>query len=129
MTGIPSARITNITAWAAQLVAAGILGMAGVMKVTGNPDSVALFTALGAEPWGRWLVGLAELVTVGLLLRPSTAAAGGTLGLVLMVGALTAHFTRLGIDYNGDVSLFVMALVVLIASGIVVAKRRRPVAR
>jgi hypothetical protein len=124
MTSSATGRSRTIVTWAAQLLAAGILGMASVMKLTGNPDSVALFALLGAEPWGRWAVGLAELSAVGLLLRPKTAVAGGTIGIVLMLGAIGAHLTRLGIAYNGDPSLFVMALLVLAASVTVVVLRR-----
>lgn len=117
-------RSRNLIAWVAQLVAAGILAMASFMKLSGNPDSVQLFTTLGVEPWGRWLVGLAELTAVLLLIRPRTAVIGGMTGIALMVGAIGAHLTRLGISYNGDPSLFIMALMVLTASGLVVLLRR-----
>jgi len=124
MTTLSATRNRNIAAWIAQLVAAGILGMASVMKLTGNPDSVALFTTLGVESWGRWAVGLAELAAVLLLIRPRTAVVGGALGVILMIGAIGTHLTRLGISYNGDPSLFVMAVMVLAASVTVIALRR-----
>jgi uncharacterized ion transporter superfamily protein YfcC len=108
----------------AQILAAAILGMASITKLTGNADAIALFTTLGAEPWGRWLVGLAELTAVVLLLRPRTAVLGGGMGIILMVGAIGAHLTRLGVLYQGDPSLFIMALMVLAASVTVVGLRR-----
>ncbi len=115
----------NITAWIAQVVAAGILAIAAVGKITSHPDSIALFTTLGVEPWGRWAVGVAELGAIVLLLGPRTAAIGGALAAGLMVGALGSHVTKLGISYGGDASLFGMALVVLAASGTVAYLRRR----
>jgi len=121
----PQTRTRTIAAWAAQLVAVGILAMASVMKLMGNPDSVSLFTTLGAEPWGRWAVALTELAAVILLLRPKTAAAGGALAAVLMLGAIGTHLTKLGIAYNGDPSLFVMAVIVLVAGVTTVLLRRR----
>ena len=117
-------RSRNLVAWAAQLLAAGILAMASFMKLSGSADSVQLFTTLGVEPWGRWAVGLTELTATVLLVRPRTAVIGGMVGLVLMIGAIAAHLFRLGIVYNGEPSLFVMALMVLAASGVVVLLRR-----
>jgi hypothetical protein len=67
---------------------------------------------------------LAELAAVLLLIRPRTAVIGGMIGVALMVGAIGAHLTRLGISYNGDLSLFIMAVMVLGASGLVVLLRR-----
>ena len=124
MTGPTDSKTRTITAWVAQLIAAGILGMASFMKLTSSADSVALFTTLGVEPWGRWAVGLWELITVVLLLRARTARLGGILGAVLMVGAVGAHLTKLGIAYQGDPSLFVMALVALSATVTVILLRR-----
>jgi uncharacterized membrane protein YphA (DoxX/SURF4 family) len=124
MTDTSRGTAASIIPWVAQLVPAAILGMAAVPKLAGHPDSIALFTTLGAEPRGRWVVGLAELAAVILLVRPATAFFGGVLGIVLMIGAIGAHLTNLGVAYNGDPSLFVMALIVLVASLVVVALRR-----
>ena len=114
----------NVVAWVAQLVAGGILAMAGVMKLISHPESVALFETLGPEPWGRYLLGLVEVVTAGLLLLPSYARLGAFLAIAIMIGAIGSHLTVLGISYGGDATLFGMALVVL-AAAIVVARLRR----
>ena len=114
----------NALAWAAALLAAGILAMASFFKLTGAPDSVQLFETLGAEPWGRYLVGLLELTAVILLVRPATAAKGAALALFLMLGALGTHLFKIGINYQGDGgTLFGMALGVLIASALVARLR------
>jgi len=114
----------RIASWIAQLVAAGILGMASFFKLTSAPESIALFQQLGVEPWGRYAVGLYEGVTTLLLLIPRTAALGGLLAVGLMVGAILTHLTTLGIAVNGDPSLFMMALTTLAAGLVIVAIRR-----
>lgn len=118
-------RPRTVVTWVAQLVAAAILGMAGVAKLTAAPDSVALFTLLGAEPWGRLLLGAVELLATLLLVWPRAAAAGAALGAALMVGALGTHVFKIGITYGGDPSLFIMACVVLAACLATLALRSR----
>jgi hypothetical protein len=110
--------------WLAQVVAAAILGLAAFSKLTSAPDAVALFTPLGVEPWGRFLLGAIELLTAVLLLWPKSAVVGGVLGVVLMLGAIATHLFRIGITYGGDPSLFLMATVVLLASVATVTLRR-----
>jgi len=111
--------------WLPQVVAAVILGMAGLSKLTSAPDAVALFTLLGVEPWGRFLLGATELLAAVLLLWPPSAVLGGGLGVVLMLGAIATHVFRIGIAYGGDPSLFLMAVTVLVCSVATVALRRR----
>jgi putative oxidoreductase len=121
----PLSRQATIVSWVAALAAAGILGMAAFFKFTGAPESRALFETLGVEPWGRYLVGLGELLAVLLLIRPATARWGGFVALALMLGAIGTHFTVLGINYQGDGgTLFAMAVAVLIAALVVVFLRR-----
>lgn len=120
-----SPRTHTVLTWIARLVAAGILGMASFAKLTAASDSVALFTLLGAEPWGRLLVGSAELVATVLLLRSTMAVVGASLGAVLMLGAIATHLFKIGITYGGDPSLFIMACVVLIACAATVWLRRQ----
>jgi hypothetical protein len=42
-------------------------------KFRAAPESVAIFSALHVEPWGRILAGLAELAISLLILFPRTA--------------------------------------------------------
>ncbi len=114
----------TIVSWIAQLAAAGILGMAGVFKVISAPESIRLFQDLGVEPWGRYAMGTAELLTTLLLLVPATAAWGGLAAMGLMTGAIGVHLFRIGIVYNGDPSLFFMGVTTFV-SGLVVAVLRR----
>ena len=115
----------TVVSWVAQLAALVILAMAGFMKLSGAPDSVALFELLGAEPFGRYAVGAFEVIAVLLLIRPATAAWGGLLAIGLMGGAIGTHLFKIGVAYPGDGSLFMMALVVFIAGAIVAALRRQ----
>jgi uncharacterized membrane protein YphA (DoxX/SURF4 family) len=119
-------RLGTILRWAARLVPAAILGMAVVPKLTGAPDAVTLFTTLGAEPWGRYLVGSAELLTVVLLLAGRTVRLGAALGLVLMTGAIGTHLLRLGVSYGGDPSLFIMAVTAFAGSAAAFWLHRAP---
>jgi hypothetical protein len=115
----------TVVSWVAQLAALVILAMAGFMKLSGAPDSVALFELLGAEPLGRYAVSAFEVIAVLLLIRPATAAWGGLLAIGLMGGAIGTHLFKIGVAYPGDGSLFMMALVVFIAGAIVAALRRQ----
>ena len=120
----PLRQSARIGSWIAQLIAAGILGMASFFKLTSAPESIALFGRLAVEPWGRYAVGIYEAVTVLLLLLPRTAALGGLMAAGLMVGAIGTHVLRLGIAINGDPSLFIMAMTTLAAALVIIGIRR-----
>jgi serine/threonine protein kinase len=67
-----------------------------------------------------------DLLAVGLLLYPRKPALGAVLAVGLMVGAIGAHLTKLGIEVQGDKgTLFVLAVVVAAAALVVVSLRRR----
>jgi methionine-S-sulfoxide reductase len=122
-------RPQQITTWTAQLLAAVILAQTLFFKFTGAPESVWIFSTLGVEPWGRWLAGTTELIAVVLLLIPRTAVYGAIVALGVMVGAIGAHLTRLGIEVQGDNGLlFGLALVVTAASLVVLVVRRHQLA-
>jgi uncharacterized membrane protein YphA (DoxX/SURF4 family) len=100
--------------WAAQIIAAIILAQTLFFKFTAAPESVALFTKLGVEPFGRIGAGMMELITVILLLIPRKAWLGAIFGIMTMGGAIMAHLTVIGIESNGDGGyLFFLALTTL----------------
>jgi putative oxidoreductase len=112
--------------WAAQVVVALILFQTLFFKFTGAEESVYIFTKLGLEPWGRYGSGVAELVAGVLLLIPRTAAVGAGLALGVILGAIQAHLTKLGIVVKDDGGLlFALAVVVLVGSAAVLVLRRR----
>lgn len=115
--------------WAAQLVAAAILGQTLFFKFTAAPESVHIFETLGAEPWGRIGSGVVELIAVLLLLRSRTAALGGLLAMGVMAGAIVSHLTQLGVEIvvNGESDgglLFGLAVVTFAAGALVTWLRR-----
>jgi hypothetical protein len=116
----------NLVSWICQLAAAAIMAQTLYFKFTGAPESVYIFSTLGAEPWGRLGSGALELVAAVLLAVPRTAVFGALLGVGLMTGAIGAHVTRLGIEVQGDGGLlFRLAVATLLASLTVLALRYR----
>jgi putative oxidoreductase len=112
--------------WVLQIVVAVILLQTLFFKFTGAPESIYIFTTVGAEPWGRYGSGVMELIAGALLLIPGYAAIGALLSLGVGLGAVVSHLTVLGIDVQGDGGLlFGLACVVLVGSAVVLAIRRR----
>lgn len=118
----------NIISWVAQVVAAGILAQTLFFKFTAAPESVYIFSTLGIEPVGRIGSGVAELIAAILLLIPQVAWAGALMGMGVMAGAILSHLTKLGIEIQGDGGeLFGLAVIVLVACGIVVFLKRKEI--
>ncbi len=107
--------------WAARIIAALILGQTLFFKFSGAEESIAIFTKLGVEPYGRIGSGVMELIACVLLLINSTAKWGGLLASGVMAGAIASHLFVIGIESNGDGGyLFMLAWAVLICSVYVV---------
>ncbi len=118
-------RTENIVSWSLQVVVAVILLQTLFFKFTAAPESVYIFTKVGAEPWGRIGSGVLELFAAILLLTPARAGYGAILATGLMAGAIMSHLTILGIDVQGDGGLlFSLALMVFTGSlGILFIRR------
>lgn len=98
-----------------QLVPALIILQTVYYKWSASAPSVALFSSMGVEPWGRIATGLIELIVVVLLLLPSTKLIGAVVAGILMLGAITTHLFFLGISYNNDGGLlFALAILALL---------------
>jgi uncharacterized membrane protein YphA (DoxX/SURF4 family) len=110
----------TIITWVVRLLAAVILLQTLYFKFTGAEESKYIFTALGAEPWGRIGSGIMELIASIFILIPRTTAWGALLGLGIMGGAILSHLAILGIAVkNSDGTsdgglLFVYALIVFV---------------
>lgn len=111
---------TKIICWLARLVAAVIMLQTLYFKFIGAPESVEIFTTVGVEPWGRYAVGVLELIASLLLLINTTAWAGGALALMLMSGAIGMHLTLLGIEVQDDGGLLFFLALLVAASSIIV---------
>lgn len=124
----------TLGSWVFQVIAAVILLQTLFFKFTGAPESVYIFTQLGADPWGRYASGIAELIAGVLLLWPRFAWAGALLGLGVITGAIGAHLTKLGIvlTVNGQSdsgSLFAMAVIVFVSCAVVLILRFKQIPR
>jgi hypothetical protein len=118
----------KVLSWVLQVVVAVILLQTLFFKFTGAPESVYIFSKLGAEPWGRIASGVFELIAAALLLFPRTVVAGALLSLGVISGAIFSHLTRLGValaEVGDRGELFALALVVFAGSAAVLALRRR----
>lgn len=120
-------RINVIIIWVLRLLAAVIMLQTLYFKFTAQAESVQLFTALGMEPWGRIATGVMELIASVLILYPRTTGPGALLGLALMSGAIFFHLTVLGIQFGGDSTLFMYAVIVFICCAILLVLYRHQV--
>ncbi len=122
-----------VISWICRIVAAIILLQTLFFKFTAAPESVYIFTKLGAfihtylpfasigtvEVSGRIGSGIMELVAAVLLLTPRFVWAGAILAIAATGGAIVSHLTFLGIEVQGDKGLlFFLAIVVLVTSAI-----------
>lgn len=98
-----------------RIVAALIMLQTLYFKFSGAEESIYIFSTVGMEPWGRYLVGASELVASILLLVPRFAVFGAVISIGLMAGAIGMHLTLLGIEVQDDGgALFYLAAVVLV---------------
>ncbi len=120
--------IKKIAYTIARFAAAIIMAQTLYFKFTASTESIYIFEMVGMEPWGRWLVGIMELIAAVLLIVPKSAWAGGILGLGLMAGAIGMHLTLLGIEVMNDGGyLFYLALIVFLCSAYVVLTNKHKI--
>ncbi len=105
----------------ATLAAVTLLALNGWKKLDSHPVEIDLFTKLGMEPLGRYLIGGLELLASVMLLIPQGAAYGALLGFGIMIGAVIGHLGPLGLGY------LPFALLVLVCCGAVMWIRRHDV--
>ncbi len=107
----------TVLSWVLRITAAIILLQTLFFKFTAAPESVYIFTKVGAEPWGRIGSGVVELIAAILILTPRFTWLGSLLAMGVMAGAILSHLAVLGIEVQGDKGLlFALALIVLVCS-------------
>lgn len=107
----------RIASWVFAVLVAAIFLQTLFFKFTGAEESVWIFTQLGAEPWGRWASGIAELVASLMILVPATRFFGAALSAGVIGGAIMSHLAVLGIVVQDDGGLlFGLAVLVLVCS-------------
>ncbi len=113
----------QIVSWVLQLGIIALLAPAAYYKLTGHNESTALFTTLGMEPGGRYIIGFLEATACALLLTPNSAVHGAILTLGIMIGAIIAHLSKIWFD-----SMFAyFSIALVIASSIVIYLRRKQI--
>lgn len=94
-------------------------------KFTAAPESVAIFTQLHAEPFGRIFSGVCELIAAILLLLPQTQIIGALMGFGIISGAILSHIFILGLVVQGDGGLlFALACVVFLCCALIIILQR-----
>jgi len=115
----------SVLSWVLRITAAVILLQTLFFKFTAAPESVYIFTRVGAEPWGRIASGVVELIAAILILTPRFTWLGSLLALGVMAGAILSHLTVLGIEVQNDKGLlFALALIVFVCSTVNLLLRR-----
>ena len=110
-------RPLDILLWCVQVLLALVFVGSSWAKLTGKPEMVALFTAIGIGQWFRFVTGILELTGAVLILLPKTSRIGAAMLATVMLGALAAHLFILHVPPTTPGVLFLM-------SGFVVWGRR-----
>ena len=104
---------------ALRLIPSIILLQTLFFKFSGHSDSVALFSLLGVEPYGRIGLGIIELIVAIMLIVPKTSINGSLANVVLMIGAIFTHLFKIGIVFRDDKGvLFAMAITSFVCSAL-----------
>ena len=95
-------------------------------KFPGHPDSVYIFTQMGVEPWGRYLVASIETIASILLLIPQTSIYGASLTAGVMLGAIGGYLTKIGINppVERGLSFFIFSIVIFLLSCLIIYEKR-----
>jgi len=104
--------------WTVQIAVAAFFVMGGMGKLTGAPEMVGLFEAIGAGQWFRYLTGGMEVGGAVLLVIPGLAGLGALVLASVMAGAVLTHLFLIG----GSAAMATALL--LITSFIAFARRR-----
>ena len=89
----------RVLSWALGLTLAVLLLIVAFVQMTGpmpNPifGMIAARSHIGLfEPFGRYLVALAEVIAVGMVAYPRTRANGAKLALAIVLGAIVLHLS------------------------------------
>jgi uncharacterized membrane protein YphA (DoxX/SURF4 family) len=111
-------KVINVVMWVLQIAAAAMFLMVGFLKLSGNPQLVGLFEAIGLGQWFRYLTGTLEVTGAVLLLVPRLSGLGALMLFGVMIGAVITHLFIVG----GNP---LMAIILLVVTGVVGWGRRQ----
>ena len=94
--GVETSKALNYALWAVQIAVAGMFFLASFGKLSGDPQMVATFDAIGIGQWFRYVTGGIEVIAAILLLIPAFSGIGGLLLVPTMVGAVITHAFIIG---------------------------------
>src|SRR5438046_7027124 len=89
-------KIINVGLWMLQIGAAGMFLMVGFFKLSGDPQMVGLFDAIGLGQWFRYVTGSLEVLGAIMLLVPPLGGLGALLLVGVMLGAVPTHLFVVG---------------------------------
>jgi len=112
-----TAKFVNVGLWFLQIAAAGMFLMVGFLKLSGNPQLVGLFQAIGLGQWFRYLTGTLEVAGAILLLVPRISGLAALMLFGVMVGAVITHLFIVG-------GSPIPAIILLIVTGVIAWGRR-----
>ena len=110
--------LKEVALWIITVFLALVCLRSGWLKVTGNIFWVRDFHRWGYPDWFRMVVGLAELLSLALLLVPRFAGYGASLFAAVMLGAIGTHYT------HNETSRLPFNLLLLTLSLVIVFVRR-----
>jgi putative oxidoreductase len=101
--------------WILRILLGAAMVFFSIPKLTGDQQAIQTFTALGAEPFLRYITGLLELVGGILLFIPRTTLYGAVAVAATMLGAIASHLFVLGTGgpFPLAIAFLVIAAVVL----------------
>jgi len=111
-------KIINVGLWILQIGAAGMFLMVGFLKLSGDPQMVGLFDAIGLGQWFRYVTGSLEVLGAILLLVPRLSGLGAFLLVGVMLGAVPTHLLVVG-------GSPLPAIILLIVTGVIAWGRRQ----
>lgn len=105
-------KVFNVVLWVLQIAAAGMFLMVGFLKLSGNPQLVGLFEAIGLGQRFRYLTGSLEVAGAILLLVRRLSGLGALMLFGVMIGAVITHVLIVG-------GSPLMAIILLVVTGVI----------
>lgn len=99
----------NTGLWILQGASAAMFFQAAFMKLSGNPQMVGLFEAIGLGQGFRLVTGAIELAAAILLFVPRLAGVGALLLVPTMLGAVLTHAFIVGGSAIPAISLLIVS--------------------
>jgi putative oxidoreductase len=120
-----SPSVRNIIAWILQALLAAMFIFGGAQKIMHLDDTMKMFGGLGLPGWFGGFIGVAELLGGIGLLVPRTVRPAAMGLLIIMIGAVFMHATKI----PGGIAKGMPALVAVGLLAVVLVLRSRPAVR